>query len=174
MHCPRKSRRAVLAYDGEIDPMKLNQLIVVLGTFLVASPSFGANMSMPVNAPASYEAECASCHMAYPPGLLSAKSWENVMANLGKHFGTDASVDPKTQTEITQWLMKNAATRQKYSELAPENRITKTSWFIRKHDEVRADVWKRAGVKSAANCGACHTDAVKGNFSENNIKIPAK
>ena len=154
--------------------MKLNQLIVLGFSLVAAGQSFGAKMSMPVNAPASYEAECASCHMAYPPGLLSAKSWENVMGNLAKHFGTDASIDPKTQTEITQWLMKNAATRQKYSEVAPENRITKTSWFIRKHDEVRADVWKRAGVKSAANCGACHTDAAKGDFSESNIKIPAK
>jgi nitrate/TMAO reductase-like tetraheme cytochrome c subunit len=139
-----------------------------------ASSSFAAKMPMPADAPASYEAECASCHMAYPPGLLSEQSWKNVMSSLSKHFGTDASVDAKTQAEITNWLTKNAATRQKYSETAPENRITKTSWFIRKHDEVRPDVWKRAGIKSPANCGACHIDAAKGVFSENNIRIPAK
>jgi nitrate/TMAO reductase-like tetraheme cytochrome c subunit len=139
-----------------------------------ASSSFAAKMPMPADAPASYEAECASCHMAYPPGLLSEQSWKNVMSSLSKHFGTDASVDAKTQAEITNWLIKNAATRQKYSETAPENRITKTSWFIRKHDEVRPEVWKRAGVKSPANCGACHIDAAKGVFSENNIRIPAK
>jgi nitrate/TMAO reductase-like tetraheme cytochrome c subunit len=139
-----------------------------------ASSSFAAKVPMPADAPASYEAECASCHMAYPPGLLSEQSWKNVMSSLSKHFGTDASVDAKTQAEITSWLIKNAATRQKYSETAPENRITKTSWFIRKHDEVRPDVWKRVGVKSPANCGACHIDAAKGVFSENNIRIPAK
>lgn len=141
---------------------------------MAASPTFAAKMTMPTDAPASYEAECASCHMAYPPALLSEQSWKNVMSGLSKHFGTDASVDAKTQTEITSWLIKNAATRQKYSETAPENRITKTSWFIRKHDEVRPEVWKRAGIKSPANCGACHIDAAKGIFSENNIKIPAK
>lgn len=141
---------------------------------MAASPTFAAKMAMPADAPASYEAECASCHIAYPPALLSEQSWKNVMSGLSKHFGTDASVDAKTQTEITSWLIKNAATRQKYSETAPENRITKTSWFIRKHDEVRADVWKRASIKSPANCGACHIDAAKGIFSENNIKIPAK
>ncbi|MBU3560178.1 diheme cytochrome c [Polynucleobacter sp. MG-Unter2-18] len=129
---------------------------------------------MPTDAPASYEAECASCHMAYPPALLSQQSWKNVMSGLSKHFGTDASVDPKTQTELTNWLVKNATTRQKYSETAPENRITKTSWFIRKHDEVRPEVWKRASIKSPANCGACHSDAANGIFSEKNIKIPAK
>jgi Dihaem cytochrome c len=141
---------------------------------LLAMPVSAAKMSMPSDAPKSYEAECASCHMAYPPGLLGQKSWQNIMSGLDKHFGTDASLDPKTQTEITQWLMKNAATKEKYSALAPDNRITKTSWFIRKHDEVRSDVWKRAGVKSPANCSACHADAAKGDFNEDRIRIPAK
>jgi nitrate/TMAO reductase-like tetraheme cytochrome c subunit len=131
-------------------------------------------MPMPSDMPKSYEAECASCHMAYPPGLLSEKSWQNVMGNLSKHFGTDASIDQKDQSAITNWLKKNAATRQKYSELAPENRITKTTWFIRKHDEIRADVWKRPSIKSPANCAACHTNAAEGIFSEKNISIPAK
>jgi nitrate/TMAO reductase-like tetraheme cytochrome c subunit len=96
------------------------------------------------------------------------------MSGLSKHFGTDASIDATTQTEISQWLTKNAATRQKYSALAPDNRITKSSWFIHEHDEVRADIWKRVGVKSAGNCQACHSDAATGGFSENNIRIPAK
>ncbi|WP_255533543.1 diheme cytochrome c [Polynucleobacter sp. es-MAR-4] len=153
----------------------MKKTIFIAASLLLASSStFAAKMAMPADAPASYEAECASCHMAYPPALLSEQSWKNVMSSLSKHFGTDASVDAKTQAEITSWLIKNAATRQKYSETAPENRITKTSWFIRKHDEVRVDVWKRASIKSPANCGACHIDAAKGIFSESNIKIPAK
>lgn len=149
-------------------------LFIAASLLLASSPTFAAKMAMPTDAPASYEAECASCHMAYPPALLSEQSWKNVMSSLSKHFGTDASVDAKTQAELTNWLIKNAATRQKYSETAPENRITKTSWFIRKHDEIKADVWKRAGVKSPANCGACHTTAAEGIFSEKNISIPAK
>ena len=149
--------------------------VLIAATLLMASPvTFAAKMTMPTDMPASYEAECASCHLAYPPALLSQQSWKNLMSGLSKHFGTDASLDPKTQTELTNWLIKNATTRQKYSETAPENRITKTSWFIRKHDEVNADVWKRAGIKSPANCGACHIDAANGVFSEKNIKIPTK
>jgi nitrate/TMAO reductase-like tetraheme cytochrome c subunit len=158
-----------------MNPSKMKKKILIATTFiLLSSSTFAAKMTMPADAPASYEAECASCHMAYPPALLSQQSWKNVMSSLSEHFGTDASLDSKTQTEITTWLLQNAATRQKYSEIAPENRITKTSWFIRKHDEVRADVWKRASIKSPANCGACHIDATKGIFSENNIKIPAQ
>ena len=141
---------------------------------LLAMPVAAAKMGMPADAPKTYESECASCHMAFPPGLLGKQSWQNVMSGLDKHFGTDASLDAKTESEITQWLLRNAATKQKYSALAPDNRITKTSWFIRKHDEVRADVWKRAGVKSPANCSACHIDAAKGNFDEDSIRIPTK
>jgi cytochrome c553 len=155
--------------------IKMKKIIFIATTFLLASPSiFAGKMIMPTDAPASYEAECASCHMAYPPALLSQQSWKNVMSGLLKHFGTDASVDSKTQAELTNWLMKNATTRQKYSETASENRITKTSWFIHKHDEVRSEVWRREGIKSPANCGACHIDAANGVFSEKNIKIPTK
>ena len=141
---------------------------------LLAMPVSAAKIGMPSDTPKAYDAECTSCHMAYPPGLLGQKSWQNIMSGLDKHFGTDASLDPKAQAEITQWLIKNAATKEKYSALAPENRITKTSWFIRKHDEVRADVWKRAGIKSPANCMACHADASSGDFNEDSIRIPIK
>lgn len=124
--------------------------------------------------PMSYVVECAGCHMAYPPSLLGQKNWLNVMSNLDKHFGSDASIDPKIQTEITNWLLKNSATKQKYSAVAPDNRITKSYWFISEHDEVKADVWKRVGIKSPANCLACHTDGASGAFSEKNIRIPTK
>jgi nitrate/TMAO reductase-like tetraheme cytochrome c subunit len=158
-----------------MNPIKMKKSTFIAATFLLlSSATFAGKMVMPADVPASYEAECASCHMAYPPALLSQQSWKNVMSGLSKHFGTDASMDPKTQTELTNWLVKNATTRQKYSETAPENRITKTSWFIRKHDEVKSEVWKRASIKSSSNCGACHIDAAKGVFSEKNIKIPVK
>jgi len=152
----------------------MSKLFTLFLSVALLSPAFAAKMPMPSDMPKSYDAECASCHMAYPPGLLSEKSWQNVMSSLNKHFGTDASIDQKDQIEITNWLKKNAATRQKYSELAPENRITKTSWFIRKHDEIKADVWKRPSIKSPSNCGACHMNAAEGIFSEKNIAIPAK
>jgi nitrate/TMAO reductase-like tetraheme cytochrome c subunit len=145
----------------------MKKLFTLMVTILAITPAIAAKMPMPSDAPKSYESECASCHMAYPPGLLGEKSWQNVMSGLNKHFGTDASLDAKDQKEISSWLQKNAATKQKYNVVAPDNRITKTPWFIR-------DVWKRAGIKSAANCGACHTTAAEGIFSEKSISIPAK
>jgi hypothetical protein len=152
--------------------MKHKFLLLIFA--LLVTPVFAAKMAMPSDAPKSFETECGSCHMAYPPGLLGQKNWQSIMSGLNKHFGTDASIDAKTHTEIYQWLVRNAATRQKYSDIAPDNQITKSAWFIHEHDEVRADIWKRVGIKSPGNCQACHSDATTGGFSENNIRIPAK
>lgn len=152
----------------------MNNYLFLSLMFLLVMPVSAAKMSMPASAPKSYEAECASCHMAYPPGLLGQTNWQNIMSGLDKHFGADASLDAKTQAEITQWLVNNAASKKKYSAFAPGNRITKTAWFIHQHDEVNADVWKRAGIRSQSNCTACHVDAAKGSFNENQVRIPAK
>ena len=152
----------------------MNNYLSLLLTTLLSVPVVAAQAPVLTAKPASYDAECASCHMAFPPNLLGQKSWQNIMSSLDKHFGTDASLDPKAQAEITKWLVKNAATKQKYSAIAPENRITKSYWFISEHDEVKAEVWKRVGVMSPANCLACHTDGASGAFSEKNIRIPAK
>lgn len=119
-----------------------------------------------------YQQECAACHVAYPPGMLPAGSWKRLMANLPQHFGTDASLDPAAVKELGAWLNANAGTYKRVREEPPQDRITRSAWFIRKHDEVRAATWKLPAVKSAANCAACHTRADKGDFDEDNVRIP--
>jgi len=91
--------------------------------------------------------ECSACHVAYYPNFLPTSSWKKVMANLDKHFGTDASLTPADQTEITHWLLANS---QELGEAPPENRITKSFWFTRKHGtrHVRTDIWSRPSIKS--------------------------
>ena len=123
-------------------------------------------------APASFTAECSSCHMAYPPSLTGKANWRGIMAGLDKHYGVDASIDSKTQQEISTWLLANAATSARQAAASPEFRITRSEWFIRKHDEVSASVWKRASIKSAANCSACHSGAARGDFDEDGVRIP--
>jgi mono/diheme cytochrome c family protein len=123
---------------------------------------------------ASYKHECAACHMAYPAGMLPAGSWKRLMGGLNKHYGTDASLDEKSLAEISGWLNANAGTYKRVSEMPQDDRITKSAWFIRKHNEreISPAVWKRASVGSASNCIACHTNAAEGSFSEREIKIP--
>jgi mono/diheme cytochrome c family protein len=121
-----------------------------------------------------YQQECASCHLAFPPGLLPAASWQHLMGTLSRHFGTDASLDEASQRELSAWLKTNAGTYKRVSEAPAEDRISKSVWFLRKHraGEVPADAWKRASVGSPSNCAACHRGAAAGNFSEHEVQIP--
>ena len=127
---------------------------------------------MPSTVNAKFVQECAGCHMAFPPGLLPAASWTKMMAGLDKHFDVDASVTPAEATEITNFLVKNASNR--WTATTAPLRITDSVWFKTKHSsrEIAPAVWKRASIKSASNCMACHTGADKGDFNEHNIKIP--
>ncbi|MBI1889478.1 MAG: diheme cytochrome c [Burkholderiales bacterium] len=119
-----------------------------------------------------YQQECAACHLAYPPGMMPSASWQRIMNNLPRHFGTDASLDAATVKELSTWLNVNAGTYKRVAEAPPEDRITRSAWFIRKHDEVPAATWKLAAVKSASNCAACHTRANQGDFNERFIRLP--
>jgi len=121
-----------------------------------------------------YQQECAACHIAYPPGMLPAASWQHLMGSLQRHYGTDASLDEASLREIGGWLQTQAGTYKRVSEAPPQDRITTSAWFLRKHNahEVPPDVWKRPAVGSASNCAACHTQAAQGRFNERDIRIP--
>jgi mono/diheme cytochrome c family protein len=143
---------------------------------LLALPAIafaGHDRARPAPLLPKYQQECASCHVAYPPGLLPAASWQRLMDHLPQHFGTDASLDAASVRELSSWLTANAGTGRHVSTAAPPaDRITTSSWFLREHDEVSAATWKRASVKSPANCNACHTQAGQGVFNEHDVRIP--
>jgi cytochrome c553 len=133
----------------------------------------GGGQRMPAHVPAAYTQECGACHMAYPPSLLPAGSWQRLMTGLDKHFGSDASLDPALQQQIGGWLQAHAGNDRRGREEPPQDRITRSEWFQRKHREVGPTLWKLASVKSAANCGACHGGAERGNFDERQLRMPA-
>lgn len=124
---------------------------------------------------AKWQEECASCHVAYPAGLLPERSWRKIMGELDSHFGQNASLDPATQKEITDFLVKNSA-RGKVDRSIPASqtpvRITELSWFKREHREVGSATWKRPKIGSPSNCKACHQSADQGDFDEDNVVIP--
>ena len=120
----------------------------------------------------AYKQECAACHMAYPPGMLPASSWSRMMTRLDQHYGTDASLDAAMVRQISTWLAAHAGTYKRVREAPPQDRITQSSWFERKHREVEPAVWKRAAVGSPANCMACHTRADQGDFDDDRVRIP--
>lgn len=131
--------------------------------------------SPPVPLSPKYQQECAACHVAYPPALLPAASWQRLMSNLPRHFGTDASLDATTVKELGSWLNRHAGTARKVRRdptPPPEDRITRAAWFVNEHRKVPAPTWQLPAVRSAANCAACHIRADEGDFSERNIRLP--
>ena len=66
----------------------------------------------------------------------------------------------------------HAGTYKRVREAPPQDRITQSAWFERKHRDVEPGVWKRAAVGSRANCMACHTRADQGDFDEDRVRIP--
>jgi nitrate/TMAO reductase-like tetraheme cytochrome c subunit len=96
------------------------------------------------------------------------------MSTLNKHYGADASLDETMAREITRWLKAHAGTYKRVRDEPPQDRITRSTWFLQKHRaaEVPSEVWSRAAVGSASNCSACHGNAAQGSFSERDIKIP--
>ena len=144
--------------------------VVVFG--LLTTEAF-AERSRVVADNAVWRAECGACHVAYPPSLLSAEQWRAQMASLKRHFGSDASVDAATAAEIGAFLERSAGRDRSDAPATPEPpRITATNWFVKEHRDVRAIDWTSAAVKSAANCGACHQGADRGNFDEHTVRIP--
>lgn len=156
-------------------PRSISNRLALCGLLTVGAATAFADARGPMVSPLpKYQQECAACHIAYPPGMLPAASWARMMGALNKHYGTDASLDEASVREISGWLKANAGTYKRVAEAPPQDRITQSAWFVRKHNvrEVPPEVWKRAAVGSAANCAACHTKAAKGSFSERDITIP--
>lgn len=143
--------------------------------------SHGAVFAMPQSS--AYAEECGSCHTAYAPGFLPARSWQTLMGELSNHFGEDASLDADVRKALTNELVRYASDSPRPSMLmqringsippqeAPQ-RISRTGFFHYMHDEVPAHIWKRKKIGSPANCGACHSKANSGRYLEGEVSIP--
>jgi hypothetical protein len=119
----------------------------------------------------AFLAECGSCHVPYPPKLLSAPAWRNLVNGLVRHFGVDASLDAETAAAIGSYLQANAASPRKVSPDPTIVRVTDSPRFVRKHAAIPASAWQSPQVQSAANCGACHPDAREGRFGHD-ARVP--
>ncbi|MDP1652608.1 MAG: cytochrome C [Rhodocyclaceae bacterium] len=134
------------------------------------------NLRLPVNTPPTFQAECGSCHVAFPPQLLVAEDWRRVMRSLDKHYGDNASLDEKTRQTLEDFHVRNAGGRKVGAgRTAPAGelpRLTQTDWFLHEHRKVARADWTHVKVKTPANCVACHTRAVEGSYREREIVMP--
>jgi cytochrome b len=137
--------------------------------------------ALPENA--TWNRECGSCHLAFHPTLLPARSWEALLDGQADHFGDDLALDPATVAGLREFARKNAAESAqteaawKINRSVPRQvvplRITETRYWERKHREIAASVWKTPAVRSKANCAACHRDAERGTFEDAAMRLPA-
>lgn len=118
-----------------------------------------------------YAEECGSCHLAYPPSMLPARSWVALLGGLENHFSQNSELDLATRKQLEVFLTANAG-----RDVAGPTplRITTSSWWRREHHEVSPAVYKRSTVLTAANCLACHSGAASGDFDEHSVRIPAE
>lgn len=138
-----------------------------------ALPAFADSSRFTADDPV-WRAECGSCHSAFPPALMSAQAWGQVMSALDRHYGADASLDARTAAAIAAFLDRNAgvAPRAVPPGTTSLPRITDSAWFAREHRKVPAATLARPDVRSLANCAACHPAADRGDFSERALRVP--
>lgn len=146
----------------------------LVGLVLLCAPAWAEEHQRALAGPLLplYQQECGACHLAYPPALLPAASWQRVMGSLPHHYGTDASLPPDAALALSQWLASQAGANRRTAEEPAGDRITRSRWFVREHREVAPSTWQLPAVKSAAQCDACHRQAQQGDFNEPNIRIP--
>lgn len=144
----------------------------LLVSLAVPLPARADRLPLPADAPASFQAECGGCHLPFPPALLTAPDWKRVIGRLDRHYGDDASLDEKTRRELEDFLLRNASTQSRMAGEGDPPRLTASPWFKREHRKVAASAWRDGRVKSASNCGACHTRAEEGSYREREIVLP--
>jgi len=128
-----------------------------------------------------YKRNCGGCHFAYPPDLLPSRSWRNLIAGLGNHFGEVVALDPDSKKIVAEHLTLNAAeySRAKHSKKIMESigdqnpiRVTAISYIQHKHRKISALVFARKSIGSLSNCPSCHITAENGTYGDDEVIIP--
>src|SRR5512143_40598 len=106
MSLPRRSRDMNAKSSAVLLSAFLAMAGAALGEEREGSGLKGAGVAPVSNA--LYAKACGACHFAYPPGLLPARSWERLTANLSDHFGGNAELAPEDLKALTDYLVNNA------------------------------------------------------------------
>ena len=155
--------------------LALAMLVSTIASASAVHAEGGANL--PPVADSVTVKECGACHIPYQPQMLPARSWRAIMADLGNHFGDNATLPDKTRSQIEAYLVANAADAPasmsygwRFLRGIPPDatplRITETSFWNRAHSEISDAVFSDPKVKLRSNCVACHTGARQGRFGE--------
>jgi len=152
--------------------MKTTLVLSALSAALILPLSARAGSQPPPAMANSYRTECGSCHVAYPPDLMSVGGWRTIMASLDAHFGENAALEEPVRREIEHYLTEHGATSEhRFGSRTDPARLTTTRWFRRTHGQVKS-FFANALVGSAAHCSACHPQAEQGRYAREGVILP--
>ena len=132
----------------------------------------------------TYVKECGSCHFAYSPGLLPARSWNLHMDRLEKHFGEVVTLQPATRDTIKRYLVENAADVSPYEGSqyfmakikadATPYRFMEVPLYREMHRIIQEviSIKTKVKVRTLTNCNACHQFATEGSFATSEMYVP--
>jgi hypothetical protein len=137
------------------------------------------DLASPRDVSTFYRTECGSCHVPYPPNLLSdgglfsdTSGWKEIMDDLRNHFGENAELDENARLRIRRYLVDNAAgSGRRFGSRTNPARLTSTLWFHRTHGEVKQH-FKNTRIGSPANCVVCHPQAEHWIYSKKEVRLP--
>ncbi|MCB1734930.1 MAG: hypothetical protein H6981_10985 [Gammaproteobacteria bacterium] len=130
-----------------------------------------------------YRTACGECHLAYQPGLLPARSWQQITEHLPWHFGNSLNIEPEILERLKRYLELAAADRNGYLRSikimidVPEDttplRISELTHVRVEHAKSEISVEKAAErVGGLHRCEGCHTRAESGFYNEHEVVMP--
>ncbi|MCB9688002.1 MAG: cytochrome b/b6 domain-containing protein [Alphaproteobacteria bacterium] len=138
--------------------------LVAAAPLVVALPD---RAPAPLQRPVAWDRECGDCHLAFPPDLLPARSWDAMLAS-EDHFGEFLGLDPATADELRAWATAHGADAGETEHAvriaatvdanALPQRITTLPWWEGIHAAVPL------GDEPRTRCADCHPDAERGSF----------
>ncbi|MBU0622282.1 MAG: diheme cytochrome c [Gammaproteobacteria bacterium] len=128
--------------------------LLVLLLMVWAGQAGAENVKPPASGYDKWKLECGSCHVAFPPRMLSVENWQELMGGLDKHFGSNAELDKRDRKLIQEFLQRYGGSGPTYT--AASLRISDTPWYKREHRVISESEWKLPEVKTKSNCSACH------------------
>ena len=156
--------------------------LIAAAVAVVVPAARAATRGVPPPSDPVYAKECGSCHTAFSPELLPARSWQKVMATLGDHFGESAQVEPTVAARITEYLTHHAADDATNEQsvgimhsLRPGDaptRITEVPYIAGLHaaalDPVRGG---NPRPRTLAECSACHVNVARGSYIDRRYSV---
>ena len=144
---------------------------------LAALPGWGVP---PARLDAEFAEQCGSCHLAFPPSLAPAATWDRIMADPAHHFGTDMGLPADMVAHLRAFLDANSAehwdTLPAHLLRTPaadgSRRISDAPGWRRAHRRIPASVFAAKPIYRRSSCEACHADAATGGFAPQDIAIP--